>query len=113
MSAGEKKLAGTLKVMADLLEQIKDASLDVMRVHPLCAFAMLNLWGNIGYALFEAEGELTFGSGPTAQRFETRGELIAHIFRQNALHMGEILDAQKAKDIFSVINLGKVMELVG
>ena len=110
-------LEAGLGVFAGVLIQIEQASIEIMRVHPVNSLLMMNLLGNIGYALFavpETDGTFTIGQwGLTGDiispKFDSRQELMSYIFRRVAAHSGAMMSADVVKDLFSAFNLGKLI----
>ncbi len=120
MSEDASALVEGLSMFATVLQEIKDASIDIMRVHPVNGLLMMNLLGNIGYAIFAVpteEGEYMMGQWGLAGehgsvRFSSRQELMSYIFRRTGSHAGILLTSEALGDLFQVFNVGKVLEVL-
>jgi hypothetical protein len=120
MSDEQSTLEEGLNVFASILMQIKESSIEIMRVHPVNGLLMMNLLGNIGYTIFAVENENgmyelnQWGLLPeiTVRRFASKQELMSFCFRQVGVNAGTLLKADVVGDLFQVFNLGKVMEFL-
>ena len=119
MSEEPNPIVETLSAFAAVLTEIKDASIEIMRVHPVNGLLMMNLLGNIGYAMFAVpteEGQFMIaqwglaGALGASVRFDSRQELMSYIFRTTAAHSGALLQQETLSDMFSMFNVGKLLE---
>lgn len=112
-----------LGVFASVLQEIKESSIEIMRVHPVNGLLMMNLLGNIGYVLFAVpyvRGDEEFylmnqwGLMGQAgeQKFRDKTEMMSYVFRQVGANAGALLDAQTVASLFQVFNLSKLAALV-
>lgn len=124
MSEGDVLEEG-LTLFASILTQIKEASIDIMRVHPVNGLLMMHLLGNIGYTIFAVPDENgmymlgqfgIFGDKPSVLspvfRFNSKQELMSFCFRSVATNAGMLLKGDVVTDLFSAFNLGKIVELI-
>jgi len=82
-----------------IMSGIKDATMDIMNLHPMCAFVILQLYGHLGYC-FIKEKDWNIGG----QARETLRDAVAESF----FHMGEKLD-----NLLSTEALKNITPLVG
>jgi hypothetical protein len=107
-----------LTTFANVLKEIKEGSIDIMRVHPVNGLIMVELLANIGYTIFAIEddegmfeiGQWGIAGEISSKKFESKQELMSFIFRQSAVAAGSLLDAKVVKDLFSAFNFGKLLE---
>ena len=114
MSQETSGVMAGLTAFSQVMGEIKNASIEIMQIHPLNSLIMLNLLSNIGYALTVPEGEFIFSSGPIDptkqdERFETRQELLAHIFRVSGIKTGQLLGAETVGNLFNSFSLDRVL----
>ena len=120
MSDEQSNLEEGLNVFASILQNIKDASIDIMRVHPVNGLLMMNLLGNIGYTIFAVPdddglyllGQFgLFGEGAVGlKRFNSKQELMSFCFRNVAAFSGTLLQKDIVADLFTAFNFGKLLE---
>lgn len=98
--------------MGSLMKDIVNESQEIMKIHPVNSLVMLNLYGNLGYALLtepDAQGRYTFG-GIT---FTSRQDMIADVFRNIGHKTGALLSVEAVGEIFSLkLDLGKLATAV-
>jgi len=84
MSEETDKMSVAIKTFAGIMSEIKDATMDIMKIHPMCAFVILQLYGHLGYC-FIKEKNWNIGG-------ESRSN-IRDAVAESFYHMGEKLDA--------------------
>lgn len=121
MSDNPSSIEAGLTVFSGVLASIKDSSIEIMRVHPVNSLLMMNLLGNIGYAIFTVPdengnfriGQYAWGGKSTIlmppETFGSRQELMAYIFRRVATHAGMLLQVDVATDLFKTFNFEKLL----
>ena len=112
MSETESQLRAGLALMGSVMKEIVNESQEIMKIHPVNSLVMLNLFGNLGYALLneadtDAQGRVYYMYGGT--NYFSRQDVIAEVFRDSAEKTGLLLSTEAVSQIFSMkVDLGKI-----
>lgn len=116
----EDPLSTGLATFATILNEIKEASIEMMRIHPAVALLMTNLLGNIGYTIFAVKDEKGYYqlgqwgllAGISERKFDDHQELMSYCFRSTAVHAAKLLDAQVIGEMSQIFNVSKVLKAI-
>lgn len=101
----DKGLEAGLGLISTVMKEIVNESQEIMKIHPVNSLVMLNLFGNLGFALLTEPDEhgLYKFSGPGGiQMYSTRTDMIADVFRLSAMKTGTLLSVEAVSQIFSL-----------
>jgi hypothetical protein len=112
-------LEGGIDLLGQLTDQVVTKTIDMMKIHPLIALLNHNLMANLGYAATAPETQAgTFEYSQVLDNvyetdtFNSRQELIAYIFRENAKKSGALLGVKTAGELFSSFSFDKLLGMI-
>ena len=117
MSDEQSALQAGLALVSGVMKEIVNESQEIMKIHPINSLIMLNLFGNLGYALLneaatDAQGRAYYKYG--GANYFSRQDVIAEVFRDSAEKTGALLTTEAVSQIFSFkLDLGKVAAALG
>lgn len=101
-----KPIQAGLTILGDFLHETEGFTTKVMAMNPVNSLLMINLLGNLGYALTTEKLEFGWKINPgeatspiQTTTYETRQELIAAVFRNTAEKSGQLMGADIVKDL--------------
>ena len=117
MSAEDQTgLKAGLALVSGVLKELMNESQEIMKMNPMNSLVMLNLFGDLGYALLvsptELAGRTVFMYG--TQAFFSRQDMVAQVFKASAEKTGLLVSMDAVSQVFSFkVDLGKIAAALG